>query len=242
MLNTESRLAKALIWLVVLYIGFELACAIFKPPSLAALLQALRDSALADIASRNQTLVGAVVGFGGLALALVLNGWRDRAERRHAIERRERRLAQVLAREAQALAEICDVRGRQLATRAAGDIGSALEELVQATDEQNSVLLDCPPADLAGLGAGAAAATGTLRSKARHLAGMLQAAGEDGSKAKDIGLRALRVAHAARDAAHLLATVAEKGPAVADKMRLVAAPEPDMTGDTQNSPRLVSSA
>jgi len=223
MLNTQSRLASSAIWLAVAYIVAEFLWTLLTLPPLHVLVRAMLDSEVAAMVSRNQTLVGALAGFGGLAVALLLDGWRGRAEARHAIERREKRLAAVLAREAADLATLCEESARQLAARA-GTGGRTTATLGEAVAPPATVLVGAGIADLACLGAAAVAGIRRVRTATGRLQRLLEASRDDATGTKAVALEAMQVAAAARGATRLLEATAAGGPGAADRMRVEPAP------------------
>lgn len=208
MLNTESRLAAAIIWLAILAICARFAWTFFQLPPPIAILSTLASSRLAAWISAHQVLVAGLGGFAGLALAYVLDGWRDRAERRHVVERAEQRLASVLAREAAHIASSLDPAAR-----------SSRERLTETIDAADRVILSRPIGDFASLGAAATAAIGALRQSIRRLTRLVEAGAEHGDSALAAAVSA--AARSARDAAHVLEICRSKGPAAADRMRVL---------------------
>jgi hypothetical protein len=217
MLNTESRLTAFLIWLAILALSLKFIWTLLALPPPADVLTGLAASPLADWLARNQIMVTGLVGFGGLALAHILNGWRDRAERRHVIERAEKRLAAVLAREASVLRAALDAAGYGLGQ---GRISPLQRTLVaEAVEPADRVLLSAPISDLAVLGPGAAAAVAALRQAARRISAL--ASDRDEAAEQKLADAILEVARAARTAELVLATHCTKGPAAANRLRIV---------------------
>ena len=221
MLNTESRLVSLVVWLAVACIVLQFLWTFFAWPPLHVMVRAALDSEVAAIAGRNQTLIGTLGGLGGLAVAYVLNGWRNRTEARHAIERREKRLASVLAREAEEIAAACEQAARQLAGRNAAPARAALAPAVAPAA---TVLLSAAMADIAVLGAGAAAAVRKLRAATARLGVTLDGTRDDGPAARSAALEAMEAAAAAHDAARVLTVVAVHGPLAGDRVLSVPAP------------------
>lgn len=225
MLNSQSRLESLVIWLAIAYIAAQFAWTLFAWPPLHVIVRAILDSEGAAMASRNQTLIGSIVGLGGLAFAYLANGWRDRAEARHAVERRERRLAGVMAREAEDIATATETAARQLASaRTAGSATRVAATIGEALKPATSLLIGGSMADVAVLGAGAAAATRALRTQAAELATAAASARDDAASARTLAVGAMGTAAAARDAARVLGIVAARGPAAGDRLRLMPAP------------------
>ena len=225
MLNAESRLARLTIWLAVTGFVAAFAWAAFAWPSPGALLQQLHDSPLAAFANRNQTALATLLGLSGLALAYLLNGWRDRAERRHVVERAEKRTAQVLAREAGELAATCETAARQLVARGA-QTAPIVAELRTSVAMRDHMLLATPAHNIARLGAGAAAAARAVRSSVAGLVEMVEASGRDEAGApRGIASRALEASFAAREASRIFEALAKAGPVAADRLRFTAQPD-----------------
>ena len=177
MLNTESRLARSLIWLAILGLVSQFCWSYFAWPAPHLIVSNLLASDLANFIARNQTVVTGLVGFGGLTLAYLLDGWRDRAERRHVIERAEQRDAGVLAREAVELATTCEQAARALAGR--GSTAATVSGLRASVAMRDHMLLATPAADLARLGAGAGAAARSVRASVARLVDSVEANGKD---------------------------------------------------------------
>jgi hypothetical protein len=232
MLNTQSRLASLVIWLAIGFIVLQFAWTLFSWPPLHVVVRAALDSEMAAIIGRNQTLVGAVLGLGGLAIAHLLNGWRNRTEARHVIERREKRLAGVLAREAEDLATACEQAARQLAGRGStGGHASARGVIAGSLSPSESMLLGGSIGDVAGLGAGAASAVRRIRGAAAKLA-TLAGPGQDDTSARTIAIAAMELASVAKEGARLLGAVAAKGPSAGERMRL---PPPPALADIEEA-------
>jgi hypothetical protein len=223
MLNIESRRARFLVWLAIAIIVSDFLWTFLDWPSVPEIFRTLADSELGNMVGRNQTFIGALIGLGGLALAYLLNGWRDRAEQRHAIERAERRLGGVLAREAQGIAAACAAAAEALAGRSAG-LDQIARSLKSRLAPEDHVLLSSRAAELARLGAGAAAAAKEVRRTCRHLLEALdRGTGGEASDQRLIGARAIETALAAQESARIFEAVAGKGPALADRLRLLPA-------------------
>ena len=225
MLNTQSRLAGTLIWASIAGFASQFLWSVFAWPAPGVLLQQLHDSPFAAFANRNQTALATVLAGGGLAVAYLLNGWRDRAERRHAIERAERRDAAVLAREAAAIAATCETAARQLVARGttAAPIIAGLRASVAMRDH---MLLAAPAFSLARLGGGASTAARSVRASVSRLVEAVEAHGRDESgPARGIATRALETSFAARDATRVFEALAKSGVPSADRLRLMPLPE-----------------
>jgi hypothetical protein len=218
MLNTESRLAASLIWLAILALSLKFIWTLFALPPPGDTLAALAETPFAGWLVRNQVMITGLAGFGGLAIAYLLNGWRDRAERRHVLERAEKRLAGVLAREATLIAGNLEAAGTGLAQ---GRISAPQRTFVaEAVEPSDRVLLSAPIADLAVLGPAAAAAIGSLRRALRRVA--LLAGDRDEAAEPRLGEAVLEAVQAARAAEAVLAMHHSKGPAAADRLRVLA--------------------
>lgn len=224
MLNTESRLARSLIWLAILGLVTQFFWSYFAWPAPDGVVSNLLASDLANFIARNQTVVSGLLGFGGLTLAYLLNGWRDRTERRHVIERAERRDAGVLAREAGELATTCEQAARALAGR--GSTAATVSGLRASVAMRDHMLLATPAADLARLGAGASAAARSVRSSVARLVDSVEANGKDDpASARAIATRALEVSFAAKEAHRVFDALARSGPQTADRLRMMPLPE-----------------
>jgi hypothetical protein len=225
MLNTESRLTACLIWLAILALSLKFIWTLLALPLPADALAGLARSPLADWLVRNQVMVTGLAGFGGLAFAYLLNGWRDRAERRHVLERAEKRLAAVLAREATILAAGLEEASYGLGqTRISAPQRAVIAEAVEPNDR---VLLSAPISDLAVLGPGAASAIGSLRQAARRVAAL--AGDRDEAAEHRLGEAVLEAARAARSAEMVLTVHHTRGPAAADRLRIVPSSSAAMT-------------
>ncbi len=225
MLSTDSKLTSLLVWLAIAAIVTNAAWTFFTWPAPDALLSRLLDSDLAAFAHRNQTIVAGLLGAGSLALAYVLNGWRDRTERRHVFERAERRDGAVLAREAKELAAACEAAARHLTVRGAPPAG-VVAELKIAVAPGDHMLLAVPVADFARLGAGASSAARVVRHTMRRLTEVLETSTKDDvAGTRNISARAMEAALAARNAAPVFEALASAGPKAADRIRMQASPE-----------------
>lgn len=218
MLNTDSRVVAGLVWLAIAAIGLSFLWSYFDWPHAYAALRILLDSEIASFAARNQVIVSGLLGFGALAVAYVLNGWRDRHERRGAKERSERRDGSVLAREAAELAVVCEQAARQLNVRGA-PASTVVADLKLALAPGDHLLLSATPLDLARLGQGAAGAARAARASIRRLAETLDTAARDEAAARAIATRAVEAAFAARSATRIFEALAKGGPDAADRMR-----------------------
>ncbi|MBS0241178.1 MAG: hypothetical protein JSS20_03300 [Proteobacteria bacterium] len=227
MLNTESRLTAMLIWLAIVALVTRAAWTFFALAPPLALLADLRATPLAGWLWRNQYATAGLLGFGGLAIAYVLNGWRDRAERRHVIERADARLASVLCREA-------------------AEIGAALQQLsreriADTTETTDRVMLSAAMSEFAPLGAGVASAVGGLRQAVRRLSRAIETGADVGDVA--ISDAVARAIGAAEHAIVVLEAYANKGPAAADR---VPRPAFENTGpralEAPHAPRLLPAA
>ena len=225
MLNTESRLAKSVIWLAIGGFAGEFLWSVLAWPAPGVLLQQIYDSRLVAFANRNQTALATLLGLGGLALAYLLNGWRDRAERRHVVERAEKRTAQVLAREAGELAATCETAARQLVARGA-QTAPIIAGLRTSVAMRDHMLLATPAHDIARLGAGAAAAARAVRASVARLVEMVEASNRDEAGApRGIATRALEASFAAREASRVFEALAKAGPSAADRLRSLGQPD-----------------
>ena len=225
MLNTESRVVGSLIWLAVLGLFATFVWHVFAWPSPAGLVRMLLDSELASFVARNQTVLAGLLGFGGLALGYLFNGWRDRTERRHVIERAERRDARVLAREASDLAVICEAAARQLIVRSTAATG-LIANLRASLAMRDHMLLAASAGDLARLGAGASSASRTVRASVHRLVEAVEHHNRDDAQSlRGIAARALESAFSAREAGRVFETLARSGPMAADRVRLMPPPE-----------------
>ncbi len=221
MLNSESKLVSTAIWLAITGFIVQFFWSLFAWPAPATVLQHIHDSELAAFANRNQTALATLLGLGGLALAYVLNGWRDRTERRHVIERAERRTAEVLAREAGELAATCETAARQLVTRGA-QTAPIIAGLRTSVAMRDHMLLAAPAQDFARLGAGASAAARSTRSAISRLVEAVDASTrEEAGAPPGIATRAVEASFAAREASRIFAAVAKSGPPAADRLRLI---------------------
>jgi hypothetical protein len=213
MLDTESRLTALAVWLVILAICARATWQLLGLGAPTEIAQALAASEAWSAIQRNQVLVTGLAGFGGLALAYLFNGWRDRAERRHVIERSDKRLAGVLAREAEALAGVLEAAAPGNAPAGAR---ARLAEIVEGGD---SLLLAAPMADLSRLGAGATDAVQTVRRSLKRIS--LRTDTRDEGSQRQLGADVLRAAVATRSAARVLKTLDEKGVTAADRIRMI---------------------
>ena len=222
MLNTQSRPTQLLVWLAIAAICLEFLWSYFAWPAPDVALVRLLDSELADFAARNQTLIGALAGLGGLAVAYLLNGWRDRVDRRGAVARAERRDGAVLAREAREVADACERAARQLAARTQ-PAAAAMADLRTSLAPGEHMLLAAPAVDLARLGQGAGAAARSVRLAVRRLGEVLDGAAKDprDEAARPVAARAVEACFVARGASRVFEALAAGGPAVADKLRLM---------------------
>lgn len=220
MLNSDSKLVRTAIWLAIAGFVTQFFWSLFAWPAPGIVLQHLHDSQLAAFANRNQTALATLLGLGGLAVAYSLNGWRDRAERRHVIERAERRTAEVLAREASDLAATCETAARHLVARGA-QTAPIIAGLRASVAMRDHMLLAAPAHDLARLGAGATAAARTTRSAIGRLVEAVESSTrEDAGAARTIATRAVEASFAARDAGRVFAALAKSGPPAADRLRM----------------------
>lgn len=227
MLNTDSRLLSSLVWLAIAAICADAAWAFFNWPAPQALLGSFLDSGLAGFIHRNQLALAGLCGFGGLAFSFLFNGWRDRAERRHVLERAERRDGGVLAREAKDIAEVCAAAARRLAVDSAA-VGGVARQLKSALVPDAHMLLAATAPDFARLGAGASAAARALRLDVRQLGAALEAVLADGdgkgagsdTLSRGIAALALRTAATAKDAMPVFDALAKIGPKAADRIPL----------------------
>ncbi len=223
MLNTESKLASTVIWLAIAGFVTQFIWSLFAWPTPLVALQHMHDSQIAAFANRNQTALATLFGLGGLAVAYILNGWRDRTERRHVIERAERRTAAVLAREATELAATCETAARQLVARGAQTV-PIIAGLRTSVAMRDHMLLAAPVHDLARLGPGACAAARTARSAISRLVETVEASTrEEAGAARGIATRAIEASFAAREAGRVFAALAKSGPPAADRLRLIPA-------------------
>ena len=221
MLNTQSRLTAFIVWLAVAAI---VGLAAWSFLGLAAPLELLAnglDSQAAALINRNQVLIAGLLGFGSMAFAYLFNGWRDRAERRHVLERAEQRLARVLALEAEALSA-------GLAASVEAPVpGGMRARLAELTEPGDSLLLGISISELSRLGPGTLAAVQAVRRSVRRLAGLAAPGREDTSSRTAMPL-ILEAAFTARNAAHMLHILGEKGPAAAERTRLILPSESDV--------------
>ena len=244
MLNTQSRPTSALIWLTILAIAVRALWTLLDLGSPSALWQTIADSEFAAVLGRNQLMITGLVGIGALTSAYLFNGWRDRTERRHLGERAEQRLATVLSREASGLAIALEDVAKAVVS--GGGLASARSRLTDATSAEDRLLLAAPMPELARLGAGATAAVQTVRRSVRRLSGLSDS--RDEAPSRQVAVAAIEAAFAARDAVGILDTLATKGPAAADRMRLMPRSEgevrallPDL-GEITTSARLLPAA
>lgn len=256
MLNTDSKLVSLIVWLAVAAIVVSGAWTFFRWPAAEVMLRNLLDSELAAFMHRNQIIFAALLGLGGASLAYLFNGWRDRAERRHVIERAERRDGSVLAREARDIADLCEAAAERFEGEGSNATAIA-RQLAPALAPQAHMLLAASPAELARLGAGASAAARAVRLDVQRLVGALEpmlGTGESssGSPSNQItrGAAALatRAARSARSGSLVFDALAKSGPAEADRvsMRLAAGSVGSMALQTNDnsstSPRLLPAA
>lgn len=225
MLNTESRLSATLIWLAIAAMGLQFVWTLLQlPPPLAAAVR-LQQSQLADWLVRNQVMVTGLTGFGGLALAYLVDGWRNRAGQRRAADEAETRLAAVLAREAGSIAAHLEEATRALESgRPAGAHRAAIADPLEAHD---LVLMAAPISELAMLGAGPAAAIGGLRRSARRVLAL--ASSRDETADRQLGEAVHAALDAARSATVVLTVRRDKGAAAADRLRILPSRSSGMT-------------
>ncbi len=208
----------------ILGLVIEFCWSYFVWPAPRALIADLLASDLASFVARNQTVLAGLLGFGGLALAYLVNGWRERTERRHVIERAERRDAGVLAREAGELAATCEQAARLLAVR--GQAGGTIPGLRASLAMRDHMLLATPAADLARLGAGASSAARSVRASVARLVDSVETHGkDDAAGARAIAARALEVSFAAKEAHRIFEALARSGTQAADRLRLMPLPD-----------------
>ncbi len=244
MLNTQSRSASALIWLTILVIAVRASWTMLGLGSPSALWQTIAESEVSAVLGRNQLMITGLVGIAALTFAYLFNGWRDRTERRHSVERAEQRLATVLSREASGLATALEDVAK--AAVSGGGVASARSRLADATSAEDRLLLSAPMPDLARLGAGATAAIQAVRRGVRRLSGSSDY--RDEAPGRQVAVAAIEAAFAARDAVRVLDTLASKGPAAADRLRLMSRSEGDVRallpdlGETTTSARLLPAA
>jgi hypothetical protein len=221
MLNTQSRLTALLVWLAIAAIAGHALWSFLALDTPAGLVRRFAESEFAAAVTRNQVLFTGLAGFGGLALAYLLNGWRDRAERRHAIERAEKRLGAVLAREATGLADALE------AALKASAAGTPCARLAEIAEPRDSVLLSAPVHELSRLGPGAVGAVQVVRRGVRRLQALAE--GRDEAQSRQLPADVISTALAARDAARVLGTLGARGPTAADRLRLVPPSESDVS-------------
>ena len=239
MLNTESQATAGLIWLAITALVLKFVWTLLALPAPADAAAMLAASPLADWLVRNQLMVTGLAGFGGLALAYLLNGWRDRAEQRHVVERSERRLAAVLERETTQIADRLDEAGRTLTQGRSS--GAARSRIAEAVDPRDCVVLSAGATDLARLGPGAVTAIADLRRSARRLAAMT--ATPDEVADRPLADAASETSRVARTASLMLETYQAKGPAAADRLRILPAGPSAMPAlEAQPSARLLPAA
>ncbi|MGE0697618.1 MAG: hypothetical protein AB7O57_00830 [Hyphomicrobiaceae bacterium] len=208
-------MTAVVVWLAIAALVVTFFWTLLALPPLPDAAAVIADSALAGWLSRNQLVVTGLAGFGGLSLAHVLNGWRDRAERR---------LAGVLAREARAMAESLETGGRALLQGRASP--AAREQIADAVANTERVMLAATIAEIARLGAGATEVVARLRCAARRVT--LAAPARD----EQLAEAALEAAGCARVAHAVLSLHAAEGPAAADRLR------PDCTTSATEAPRI----
>lgn len=235
MLNTDSRLSACVVWLAISAIVIRALWAMLAIPPVFDLMQTFQASEVAAALARNPILVAGISGFGGLAVAYLFNGWRDRAERRHTSDRAERRMAGVLAYEARALADAIEAAARKPA--------GLRTRLAAIADPHDSVLLSLQPSSLARLGSGASIAVLELRRHLRALASPRD--DRDEATGRQTVADALAVALTARGTAGLLETHKRKGAEIADRHRVTEPGDRDIAAlaaridAAQAPPRLV---
>ncbi len=213
MLNTDSRCVGAVIVFAIAVILAQFLWSYFDWPPPLALLRQVLDSEFASFMARNQTLLGALLGLGGLASAYLINGACDRAQQRQIFERAERRMAGVLAREAADLAAACDASVEQHADRSRS--AASLARLATMVADPDHLLLKAPAAEIARLGVGASTATRSIRDAARRLGAAIHH-----PEADEAAARARETAHVARDGQRVFETLINRGPDAADRLRL----------------------
>jgi len=223
MLNTESRGGAFAIWAAITGLVAHAIWIFLGWPGIADATHLVLASESAAFASRNQILIAGLAGFGGLALAYLWNGWRNRSEALHALERQERRLGGVLASEATALADACEAAARQLAGKAGGG-GVAISGLARSIKGSEHALLSMSAADLARLGPGAAAAARNIRTAVRGLGEALDLAKPDDTGNRHLAVRAMETALIARTGASVLEALGKRGVEAADALRTMPLP------------------
>jgi hypothetical protein len=225
MLNTESRVGAFAIWAAIAGLVLHAVWTFFGWPHVQVATRLLLDGEFAAYAARNQILLAGLIGLGGLALAYLLNGWRNRTEARHALERRERRLGGVMASDAASLATACEAAARQIAAKPAGS-GTALSNLASALHASDHTVLSATTGDLAQLGAGTATAARNLRAGVRRLGDALLAAkSDDAASNRQVALRAMETALIARASGAIFEALAKRGVTGADLLRVMPLPE-----------------
>ena len=222
MLNTQSRSASLLIWLVILAIVAQFVWSFWSLPAPGTLVAGLLQTEIAAFAARNQVLIAGLGGFGGASLAYLVNGWRDRAERRHALERMQKRAGAVLAQEARDMASACSIAARSLSDTSPG-AAQVLSELTAATTAGDHALLSASAMELSRLGPGASAAVRGVRASVRRTATAIAAARADEPQGlRTVATRARETAATALAATHVFDALAKGGIAAADKARPIA--------------------
>lgn len=237
MLNTQSCTAAGLIWLAIVAIAATAGWTLFGLGDPLGVLASVADSGFAAFLWRNQIMITGLGGFGALAFAYLVNGWRDRVDRRHIGERDDKRLATVMSREALGLAATLEDVAR------ANGAAAGKARLAEATAAGDQIVLSAPMTEVSRLGAGATTAVQVLRRAVRRVAGLSEAR-DEATGQRPLQVAAVEAAFAARDAAHVLETLCTRGAAAADSLRLmprseleIAALIRDLTGDAQASAR-----
>lgn len=221
MLNIQSCAAASLIWLAIVAIAGWALWSLLGLGAPLDLYAAIAESGFGAFLWRNQIMITGLGGFGSLALAYLLDGWRNRTERRQAGDLADKRLASVLSREAMGLAE-----GLEDVARSGGVAAkSRISELTALGDD---LLLTAPMSEIARLGAGAVASTRAVRKTVRRLAGLAE--GRDEVAPRPMQVAAIEAAFAARDAARVLDVLVAKGTAAADGLRLLPRSELEIAG------------
>lgn len=257
MLNTDSKLVSTIIWLAVAAIVADGAWTLFRWPAPDAVLRTVLNSGLAALVHRNQVIFAALLGFGGMALAYGLNAWRERAERRHILERAERRDGSVLAQEAREIATLCESAAQRLETESASaSLATVQKQLAHALAPNAHMLLAASPEALARLGAGASSAARSVRLDVQRLRAATETPARDGDggnpagAARTVASLAAQTAASARLSCQVFDALAKVGPAAADRAHARQAadtadrmrPSLHHASDSPPSPRLLPAA